>query len=88
MTNDTTGLRTIVEAIIAGRQGDERLSPAAIATEALKKLGAADLELAAHLQLRQIARHACRKQFGRFGRSRSARAVSRVAIAVPGRSPR
>ena len=63
MTHDSTDLRNVVEAIIAARQADERLSPVAIATEALAKLGPAELQLAAHHHLRQLARHACRKQF-------------------------
>jgi hypothetical protein len=67
---DTDGLRDVVQKIIEGHKAEERLSPAWIATEAMVKLDAAELQkskplvyLAAHLQLRQIARHACRKQF-------------------------
>src|SRR5260370_32184975 len=63
-------LRDMVQGIINGRKSEERVSPSWIATEAMTKLDAADLQqskplvyLAAHLQLRQIARQACRKQF-------------------------
>jgi hypothetical protein len=63
-------LRDIVQAIIDARKSEERVSPAWIATEAMTKLDANDLQqskplvyLAAHLQLRQIARQCCRKQF-------------------------
>jgi len=63
-------LRDVVQAIIEVRKAEERISPAWIATEAMINLGADDLQktkplvyLAAHLQLRQIARKACRKQF-------------------------
>ncbi len=63
-------LRDIVQAIIDARKSEERVSPAWIATEAMTKLEANDLQqskplvyLAAHLQMRQIARQACRKQF-------------------------
>jgi hypothetical protein len=67
---DTEGLRDVVQAIIEDRKGEELISPAWIATEAMAKLDARELQqsrplvyLAAHLQLRQIARHACRKAF-------------------------
>jgi hypothetical protein len=60
----------MVQAIIDDRKTEDRISPAWIATEAMAKLGATELQqgnplvyLAAHLHLRQIARHVCRKQF-------------------------
>ncbi len=63
-------LRNVVLAIIDARKADQRLSPAWIASEAMVKLDAADLQKskplvyrAAYLQLRQIARQVCRKQF-------------------------
>jgi hypothetical protein len=69
-SNDANCLRNIVRESMDARKTQVRLSPAWIATEAMAKLGAEDLQkakplvyLAAHLQLRQIARQACRKQF-------------------------
>jgi hypothetical protein len=72
MTKSTEAncLRDVVRRIMDDRKTEEHLSPAWIATEAMAKLGAEDMKranplvyLAAHLQLRQIARKACRKQF-------------------------
>jgi hypothetical protein len=71
MTRDISHeLRNVVQTIIDARKAEKRLSPAWIATEAMINLGADDLQktkplvyLAAQLQLRQIARQACRKQF-------------------------
>jgi hypothetical protein len=71
MTQDAShDLRNVVQAVIEARKAEERISPAWIATEAMTKLDAAELQktkplvyLAAHLQFRQIARQACRKQF-------------------------
>jgi len=62
---DTDCLRDVVQTIISGRKAEQRLSPAWIATEAMAKLQKTKplVYLAAHLQLRQIARHACRKHF-------------------------
>ncbi len=69
-TKDADRLRDVVQQIINNRKAEERLSPSRIATEALVNLDAGELQktkplvyLAAHLQLRQIARQACRKQF-------------------------
>ena len=69
-SNDANCLRNIVREIMDARKTQVRLSPAWIATEAMVKLGAEDLQkanprvyLAAHLHLRQISRQACRKQF-------------------------
>lgn len=64
MTHDTEGLRNVVQSIIESHKDDERLSPAAIAAEAVAKLGLGELQLAANFHLRQIARQACRKTFG------------------------
>jgi hypothetical protein len=68
--NDTNCLRSIVREIMDARKTDVHLSPAWIATEGMVKMDAKDLQkinplvyLAAHLQLRQIARQECRKQF-------------------------
>jgi hypothetical protein len=63
-------LRDVVRRIMDARKTEVRLNPAWIATEAMAKLGAEDLQkanplvyLAANLHLRQIARQGCRKQF-------------------------
>jgi hypothetical protein len=71
MKHDTSGeLRNMVQAIVDDRKTEERISPAWIATEVMAKLDAAGLQqtnplvyLAAHLHVRHIARHLCRKQF-------------------------
>jgi hypothetical protein len=71
MTQDANhDLRNVVQGIIDAHKGEQRISPAWIATEAMAKLDAAGLQQsnplvyhAAHLQLRQIARKSCRKQF-------------------------
>jgi hypothetical protein len=63
-------LRNVVQAIIDACKDDKRISPALIASEAMAKLKATDLQqtnplvyLAAHLHLHHIARHLCRNQF-------------------------
>jgi hypothetical protein len=63
-------LQNVVQEIIDAHRCEQRISPAWIATEAMARLGAAGLQQgnplvyhAAHLQLRQIARKSCRKQF-------------------------
>ena len=65
-----THLRNVLQAIIDAHKADKRVDPAQIATEAMEKFGAAGLQKAmppvyflAHLQLRQMARLLCRKQF-------------------------
>ncbi len=71
MTQDkSTDLRNAVQVVIDAHKGEERINPAWVATEVMTKLGATDLRqsnplvyLAAHLHLRHIARHVCRKQF-------------------------
>jgi len=67
---DANCLRNIIREILDARRTQVRLSPAWIATEAMVKLDAEDLQkanplvyLAAHLQLRQISRQQCRHQF-------------------------
>ena len=69
-SSDANGLRDVVREIMDTRKTEVHLKPAWIATEAMVKLGAEDLQkanprvyLAAHLQLRQMARQACRRQF-------------------------
>jgi hypothetical protein len=69
-SNDFNCLRDVVLKIMDARKTEVQLKPAWIATEAMAKLGAEDMQkanplvyLAAHLQLRQIAGKACRKQF-------------------------
>src|SRR5260221_7641515 len=68
--DENTDLRNVIQAIIDVHGAEERITPAWIATEAMINLGAQELQqsmprvyLAAHLHLRQLARHACRKQF-------------------------
>jgi hypothetical protein len=63
-------LQNVVQEIIDAHRCEQRISPAWIATEAMAKLDAEGLQQsnplvyhAAHLQLRQIARKSCRKQF-------------------------
>jgi hypothetical protein len=63
-------LRNVVQGIIDTHKGKQRISPAWIATEVMANLDAAGLQQsnplvyhAAQLQLRQIARSSCRKQF-------------------------
>jgi hypothetical protein len=71
MTQDkSTDLRNAVKVVIDAHEGEERINPAWVATEVMTKLGATDLRqsnplvyLAAHLHLRQVARHVCRKRF-------------------------
>ena len=67
---DTECLRNVVRKIIDLLKTDAHVIPAKVATAAMVDLGAADLlktnplvYLAAHLHLRQLARHLCRKQF-------------------------
>jgi hypothetical protein len=67
---DAECLRNVVQKIIDGDKTEERIIPSWVATKAMENLDATELQqtkplvyLAAHLQLRQIARHACRKQF-------------------------
>jgi hypothetical protein len=71
MRRDTSNeLRNLVQAIIEDRKSEDRISPAWIATEAMAKLDATELQRsmplvyhAAHLHFRQVARHLCRKRF-------------------------
>jgi hypothetical protein len=68
MTHEEGQLAEIVARIIDIRRAQERINPSWIATEALKEIDPAarsvDLvRIGCHLQLRQIARAACRKLF-------------------------
>jgi hypothetical protein len=65
MTSDTMDLRDLVDALIDAREGDEHLNPASIAAEAVAQLGEGELRRVADLYIRQLARAACRKRFGR-----------------------
>jgi len=68
MTHEESQLAEIVARIIDIRRAQERINPSWIATEALKEIDpsarSVDLvRVGCHLQLRQIARAACRKLF-------------------------
>jgi hypothetical protein len=67
MTHDTIDLRDLVDALIDDRESDEYIDPAAIAAAALAKLGDGELRRVADLYIRQLARAACRRRFGRSG---------------------
>jgi hypothetical protein len=64
MTHDTIDLRDLVDSLIDARDGDEHIDPAAIAAEAAAQLGESELR---RVYIRQLARAACRKRFGRGG---------------------
>jgi hypothetical protein len=68
MTHEESQLAEIVARIIDIRSAQVRINPAWIATEALKEIDPAGrsvdlVRVGCHLQLRQIARAACRKLF-------------------------
>jgi len=65
MTHDTVDLRDLVDALIDAREGERHIDPAAIAAEAVAKLGGGELRRVADLYIRQLVRAACRKRFGR-----------------------
>jgi hypothetical protein len=68
MTHDTSiDLRDLVDALIDAREDDEHIDPAAIAAEAVARLGEGELRRVADLYIRGLARAACRKRFGRGG---------------------
>jgi hypothetical protein len=67
---EAVGLREIVARIVETRRDETKISPAWIATEAMRQLHAMTLQrtmpliyLGCHLQLRQIAREVCRDLF-------------------------
>jgi len=66
-TNDTIDLRKLIDGLIDAREGERHIDPAAIAAEAMGRLGEAELRRVADLYIRQIARGVCRKRFGRSG---------------------
>lgn len=68
MTSEQKKLREVLSAVLARREGEPAISPAWLATEAMIDIDpdrtATELVyLAAHLQLRQIGRELCRRQF-------------------------
>lgn len=65
MTHETIDLRDLVDALIDAREGEEHIDPAAVAAQAVARLGENELRRVADLYIRQLARAACRKRFGR-----------------------
>lgn len=58
---DASRLRAIVKRYVIERGDEETIDPYAVATAVLTKMTEHDFRLAAHLQLRQLARHLLRR---------------------------